>query len=261
MLNRIVPLPIPAALLCALAAQLATAPSSYVSVTIAELRAEPGKLHGARVAVTGTLTRDGNRTLLTTGDGALRVFGARQAPIGDVEVRGVAVDVGRLRREDPLAQRSPGLLESFGDKWPPSGEQLALIADSVTAASRQVAAVTTLPPLPLEIDFSVPVEGEADVRVDTRIRLQFSRDLDARSLDDRIRISYSAADSAERGEAQPPAVTFTVVYDPGARVVEITPAQPLERFREVTVDLLEGIVGSDGSVLRPWRLRFATGGS
>jgi hypothetical protein len=131
----------------------------------------------------------------------------------------------------------------------------------VTAASRQIAGVTSLPPLPLEVDFSVPIQDEADVRLDTTIRLQFSRDVDAGSLDQRIRIAYSANDSAERGEPQPPAVTFTLTYNAGTRVVELKPARPLERFREVTVELLDGIVGTDGSVLRPWRLRFTTGGS
>ena len=45
------------------------------------------------------------------------------------------------------------------------------------------------PPLPLEINFSVPVEGEADVQLDAIIRLQFSRDVDAKSFDNRIRVS------------------------------------------------------------------------
>ena len=116
-------------------------------------------------------------------------------------------------------------------------------------------------PLPLEVTFSAPTEGEADVRLDTTVRIQFSRDVDVRSFDERIRLSYSVEESAERGEAQPPAATFTIRYRAPSRALEIVPTRPLERFRHVTVELLDGIVGTDGSVLRPWTLHFATGGS
>jgi len=117
------------------------------------------------------------------------------------------------------------------------------------------------PPLPLEVDFSTPVEGEADVRLNTIIRIQFSRDVDAKSFDQRVRVSYSAEESSDRGEATPPKVAFKLEYQPGSRSLTIKPSQPLERFRQVTVDLLDGIAGTDGSVLRAWSLHFATGGS
>ena len=117
------------------------------------------------------------------------------------------------------------------------------------------------PPLPLEIEFSVPVEGEADVRLDTSIRIKFSRDADRASFAGRIRLAYSKEESAERGEAQPPAIAFTTAYSSATHVLDIVPRQPLERFRQVTVELLEGIVGTDGSVLKRWTLRFRTGGS
>ena len=73
-------------------------------------------------------------------------------------------------------------------------------------------------------------------------------------------MSYSAEESAERGEAQPPSITFEARYQAGTRALEIKPSRPLERFRHVAMDLLDGIAGSDGSVLRPWTLHFATGG-
>ena len=116
------------------------------------------------------------------------------------------------------------------------------------------------PPLPLEVAFSVPVDGEADVRLDTTIRVKFSRDVNPASFADRIRASYSKEESAERGEAQPPAISFTTSYSSSTHVLEIAPRHPLERFRQVHVELLQGIVGQDGSVLKPWSLRFRTGG-
>jgi len=116
-------------------------------------------------------------------------------------------------------------------------------------------------PVPLDVDFSVPGEGEADVRLDATIRITFSRDADPASFDTRIRLSYSQEESAERGEAQPPALSFTTSYSSRTHVLEISPRPGLERFRQVRLELLQGIVGRDGSVLKPWSLRFRTGGS
>jgi hypothetical protein len=132
-----------------------------------------------------------------------------------------------------------------------------MLSASAAAAGQE----TRRPPPRLEVNFSAPVEGEADVRLDAIIRVQFSRDVDAKSFDNRIRVSYSAEESSERGEATPPRVAFAADYDPGTRALTIKPSQALERFRHVTVELLNGIHGTDGSVLKPWSLHFATGGS
>jgi hypothetical protein len=140
-------------------------------------------------------------------------------------------------------------------------QRLATAAFVATLASVAVAQPPKEPPLPLEVEFSVPVEGDADVRLDTTIRVKFSRDANPVSFADRIRASYSKEESAERGEAQPPPISFTTSYSSSTQVLEIAPRQPLERFRQVRVELLQGIVGQDGSVLRAWSLRFRTGGS
>jgi hypothetical protein len=44
-------------------------------------------------------------------------------------------------------------------------------------------------------------------------------------------------------------------------VLEIKFTKPLERFRTLKVDLLEGILGTDGQALKPWTLTFSLGGS
>ena len=138
---------------------------------------------------------------------------------------------------------------------------LVAIATVVAISAGMGAQQRTPPPIPLDVDFSVPAEGEADVRLDTTIRIKFSRDADPASFDKRIRLSYSQEESAERGEAQPPAVSFTIAYSSKTNVLEITPRPGLERFRQVRLELLQGIVGRDGAVLKPWALRFRTGGS
>ena len=116
------------------------------------------------------------------------------------------------------------------------------------------------PAIPPEVLFSAPADEETDVPPDTTVRIQFSRDLDQNSLKGRVRVSYLGAESAERGEPQPPAIEISLQYDPGRRAMEITFARPLERFRTVNVELLEGIAGTDGAPLKPWTLTFTVGG-
>jgi hypothetical protein len=73
-------------------------------------------------------------------------------------------------------------------------------------------------------------------------------------------VGYVGAESVERGEPQAPGLETAVKYDSGLRVLEIAFAQPLQRFRTVRVELLEGITGTDGAPLKPWTLTFSVGG-
>jgi hypothetical protein len=125
--------------------------------------------------------------------------------------------------------------------------------------SEPVARVSVAGPPP-EVVFSVPTQEEADVSLTAPVRLQFSRDVDRDTLRGRVRVSYAARQSEQRGEPQPPEVEFTANYVEATRVLEIRFRQPLERFRTVQVDLLEGIAGTDGTLAKPWSLRFTTGG-
>jgi hypothetical protein len=109
--------------------------------------------------------------------------------------------------------------------------------------------------------FSAPTADETDVAQDTKVRIQFSRDLDPATLKGRVEVSYSMAQSRERGEPEPPPILVRVGYNPGARVMEITFDPGLERFRIVEVRLKDGILGTDGAPMKPWTLTFTTGGS
>ena len=42
-------------------------------------------------------------------------------------------------------------------------------------------------------------------------------------------------------------------------MLELRFRQPLEPFRTVQVDLLDGIEGTDGAQAKPWALRFTAG--
>jgi hypothetical protein len=112
---------------------------------------------------------------------------------------------------------------------------------------------------PPEVVFSAPTEDETDVAITTSVRIQFSRDIDPATLKGHVRASYLAAQSAERGEPDTPPAEFTTQYNAGSRVLEIRFAKPLERFRTIKLELVEGIVGTDGQPVKPWTLTFLTG--
>ena len=114
---------------------------------------------------------------------------------------------------------------------------------------------------PPEVIFSAPTQDETDVLMATTVRIQFSRDIDQATLKGRIKPHYLESQSAERGEPVTPAADFTFQYAPANRVLEIKFTKPLERFRILKVDLLEGILGTDGQPLKLWTLTFALGGS
>jgi hypothetical protein len=114
---------------------------------------------------------------------------------------------------------------------------------------------------PPEVVFSAPTEDETDVSMSTTVRIQFSRDIDPATLKGNVRAHYLAQQSAERGEPETPTADLTYKYTGANRVLEIKFAKPLERFRTVKLDLLEGILGTDAQPLKPWTLTFVVGGS
>ena len=114
---------------------------------------------------------------------------------------------------------------------------------------------------PPEVVFSAPTDEETDVLQTASVRIQFSRDLDQTTLRGRIRAHYLESQTVERGEPTTPSIEFTTQYNSANRVLELKFAKPLERFRTVIVDLLDGIKGTDGQPLKPWKLTFSLGGS
>lgn len=106
---------------------------------------------------------------------------------------------------------------------------------------------------PAEVIFSAPTEGEIDVPLTASVRVQFSRGLDPATLTDRIRVSYL-------GGPQEPSIEFEHTYDVGTRAIAIMFTRPLDRFRTIRVELLEGIRTFDGAPVRPWMLTFSLAG-
>ena len=126
-------------------------------------------------------------------------------------------------------------------------------------AAVEVEVPVTPPEPPPTVVFSTPVPDEVDSDAATIVRVQFSRDMDARSFKDRIRVSYLLAAQAAAGASPTEPPTFAFSYDVGTRGIQLKFTRPLERFQTVKIELLEGITAAGGDPLRPWTLTFTTG--
>ena len=122
--------------------------------------------------------------------------------------------------------------------------------------SCQQIAVRVFAAPPPEVLFSLPTQDETEVSPTTTIRVQFSRDLNATTLKGHVRVGYRRAGSTDAE----PASEFGIQYNALGRVLEIKFTKALEPFRTISVQLLEGILGTDGQPLKPWTLIFSLGG-
>jgi Bacterial Ig-like domain len=227
---------------------LALAPEKYLGkgVTVT------GRFRGANLFAdlpSGAGTKGRWDFVVQSADAAIWVTGVRPRGRGfDLDVN-ARMDAGRwlqiagtLRREGPLPY---------------------IEATSVAEgrAPNETTVEIALPPPPPELPpavvFSAPTAGETDAERALPIRIQFSRDMDPKSFVNHVRIAYVGP--APSGAPAIP--SFTIRYVEGNRALELKPSAPLDRFRNVKVDLLEGIVSAiDNLPLAPWSLTFTTGG-
>ena len=242
-------------------------PPTAVNVTSPPLRAlamDPARFEGHKVTILGQFrgrnlygelpeapAKGKYEFVLRSADAAVWVIGLQPKGKGFNFDPNKRIDTGRWVTVEGTVRSARGLTWLEG-----TSIDVAQAPQETTEV-----AIDLPPPPPVEILFTAPTEGEADVRLSERIRMQLSRDLDVATLKDRVRITYSSADSKERGEAQPPSVAFTTNYTKENRALEIRPSEPLERFRVVKLEMLEGIKGTDGGAMKPFTLTFTTGGS
>jgi hypothetical protein len=150
-----------------------------------------------------------------------------------------------------------GMVRRQGPRVWIEAREIALSSGSEDTTT-DVEVPATPPEPPPSVVFSAPVPDENDVELQPIVRIQFSRDMDARSFKDRVRVSYVPRAGAAQGPpAAPP--TMSVAYNVGNRGLELKFGKPLERFQTVRVELLDGIKAIDGTPLPPWTLTFTTG--
>jgi hypothetical protein len=155
------------------------------------------------------------------------------------------IDTGRWLEVSGTLQQGRGL------QWL-NAEGGSLKITQAPKDTPDVAVIRVAAAPPPEVVFSAPTEGEDDVTLTSSVRIQFSRDMDASTFRGHVKVRYANGSAAS--------VEFTTQYMPGSRVLELKFAAPLERFSGVTVELQEGILGTDKQPLAPWTLKFGTGG-
>lgn len=193
--------------------------------------------------------------VLRSTDAAIWVTGVQPKGKGFNLSLDARLDTGRWLEVTGTVRESRGLqwVEAVAD-----GVQLGKAPTETSTAAQEPIRVAAAPPP--EVVFSAPTQDETDVSLTTTVRIQFSRDVDPSTFKGNIRAHYLESQTVERGEPTTPTAEFTTEYNAANRVLEIKFAKPLERFRTLTIDLTDGVVGTDKQPLKPWTLRFDLGG-
>lgn len=186
--------------------------------------------------------------VIQSADGALWVTGVRPRGKGLDLDPGKRVDTGHWVEVTGVVRREGVMTYIEASAIAPAAEP--------DAAAVEVTLPQAPPAPPPEIIFSAPIADDIDVDRSAPVRIQFSVDMDPRSIKDRVRVTYVPR---EGGPTPPPPPALAAVYNDAVHAVEIRFEAPLERFQEVKVELLEGIVALDGQPLKPWSLTFTTG--
>ena len=236
-----------------------TAAPAAVTPSVRALTLEPWKFNGQTVTVLGNFRarnlfgdlpeapgKSRYDFVLSAAEGAIWITNMRPRGRGfdlDVERR---LDSGRWLEVTGAVSLHRGLALI-------TATQMALATPPAGTESVAEPLIPPSPTLPVEVVFSAPTGDETDVSRTTRVRVQFSRLLREPTLTNQVRVTY-LGDSA----AAPPATKTT--YNAATRSITVTFAAPLEQYRTVKVELLDGIRGFDDGPFKPWSVTFSVGG-
>jgi hypothetical protein len=235
--------------------------------TLREIALDPARYVGQRVTISGQfrgrnlfadLPQGPGLTewdfVLRAADATVWVTGMRPRGRGFNLNTSARVDTGNWLEVTGIVKEGKGLV------WI-EAQQLALAKPETEIRNAETPPIPQMGPPP-EVIFSDPAEGELDVAVKSAVRLQFSRDMNPDSFNGRVRWSLTAQD-AVNVRAETPAEGAREAqfkYDRAKRSLEIK-LDPNESagYREVVVELLDGIAATDGAKLKPWKLTFNLG--
>lgn len=229
----------------------AVPPPSATSATTPPLRAvamEPARFDNQRITLTGQFrglnlfgdlpdapAQNRYMFVIRSGDAAVWVLGV--PPKGktfsfDSSKR---IDTGRWVKVQGTVHITKGLTWLDGTSM-----ELTQAPEETTEVP-----VELPPPPPVEVLFTAPAEGEGDVATTARIRMQLSRDLNPETLKDHVSFT--------------PEIEFTTHYTRENRSLEIRPTGGFPPFKPITMQILEGVKGTDGGAMKPFTLTFTTG--
>ena len=225
--------------------------------TLRSIALEPWKYEGQTLSLTGQFggrnlfgdvpaapAKDKYDFVLRSTEGAVWVTGMRPKGKGfdlNVDAR---VDTSHWLQVTGAIRRDRGLVLL---------EAKTMVTAQAPAARPVVAEAPPPPNEPGEIVFSSPTDGETNVGASAPIRVQFSRGIDPMTLNGRFRFTYIGG--------APPEGTIDVQanYDVGSHAVVLRLSKPLEAFRTVKLELLDGVKTFDGLPVKPWSVTFSIG--
>lgn len=97
---------------------------------------------------------------------------------------------------------------------------------------------------PPEIYFSLPLDGERGIPLDSEFRVQFSNDMASPSFDRNVDLLYTDDDGIEN-----PFPDMQIRYEELSRTLVVIPGRDLEPGRELQLILYSGILDEDGQGL------------
>ncbi len=192
--------------------------------------------------------------VLRAADASVWITGLRPRGRGFSLDTGARVDTGTWLELSGIVREGKGLV------WI-EGQQVARTTPDLETRNAETAPIPQMGPPP-EVIFSDPVEGESEVALKAPIRLQFSRDMNPDTFKGLVRWSFTAADAVNVGGSTPrePGREPAFKYDRAKRSLEISLAlNDGASFRNVVIELLDGIAATDGARLKPWQLTFSYG--
>ena len=220
--------------------QLVKDPSKYVDRQLVVL----GKFRGNNLY--GDLSIKAKRTprdfVIKTADAAIWVTGRR--PRGDGF------------RLDPKKRRDTGKwLRVYGTPWEYNGtyylraEKIEMVdkpEDPDLEPVKVVRAEEEALGPPPEVTFTLPLEGEREVALDSEFHVQFSNDMRADSFNRNVDLLYADDDGIEN-----PFPELEVLYNDDNRTLTVKPNKVLDPGQEVVLILYDAIEDTDGQKLRP----------
>jgi hypothetical protein len=192
--------------------------------------------------------------VLRSADAAVWITGMRPRGKGFSLDTGARVDTGTWLETTGVVRVGKGLV------WI-EGQQIALTKPTLETRNEEIPPIPQMGPPP-EVIFTDPAEGETDVPLKTPIRLQFSREMNPDTFKGNVRWTFTAADAVNTGGVTPrePARQADFKYDRAKRSLEIRlTLNDGASYRNVIVELGDGIAATDGAKLKPWELTFSFG--
>jgi hypothetical protein len=241
---------------------------SEASPSLRQIALDPSSYVGQRLKVTGQFrgrnlygdTPQGPGLsqwdfVLRSADAAVWVTGLR--PRG----RGFNLDVGARVDTGTWLEATGVVREGKGLVWI-EGQQIALTKPTLETRNAEVPPIPQMGPPP-EVIFTDPAEGEIDVPLKAPIRLQFSREMNPDSFKGNVRWAFTAVDAVNVGAGTPREADrhADFKYDRAKRSLEIRLVlDDSATYRNVILELVDGIAATDGARLKPWQLTFVFGG-